>query len=375
MLIQLVGTKAAVTGDRVQFEPLLTPVSDLVMSESSAGTQPGISLIFVAVSAGIAIFVGRVIASMALRALLQQVVLGAFRVLVQAGGFVRLETTEAEQPLLAELPVGQPRALLHRGDDVSSDDDDDLSLGPRDPRERAAILGVTPPQTPPESEDSSEQPDSDSEPGDYGPNDDGNQELVELFAAVGEAAAADVLPALPLEPLQIRDDTDVWIAPISGTRFHLRAVCHGLRQASRIRGLTYRQMQNEYLARFDLCYYCQEWTRELADAHDVGTLATMFHFLHLPGQQVQQHRRTLPEPETGLIGITYAVHAIVLGPAVQWTRGVAAVIAGSVTTAQASLAQVEYGLSDHYGHGPTNVRYTVMIIDLSGYSCSDNLKT
>ena len=114
---------------------------------------------------------------------------------------------------------------------------------------------------------------------------------------VGEAAAADVLPALPLEPLQIRDDTDVWIAPISGTRFHLRAVCHGLRQASRIRRLTHRQMQNEYPARFDMCYYCQEWTRELADAHDVGTLATMFHFLHLPGQQMQQHRQMLPEPE------------------------------------------------------------------------------
>ena len=232
----------------------------------------------------------------------RQVVLGTYRVLVQAGGFVRLETTEAEQPLLAELPAEQPRVPPRGGDDASSDDDDDLSPGTRDPRERAAILGLTPPQTPIESENSSEQPDS--EPRHNGPDDNdmfpgghGEQELVELFAAVGEAAAADVLPALPLEPLRVRNDTDVGIAPISGTRFHLRAVCHGLRHASRIRRLTYGQMQLEYPARYDMCHYCQEWTRGLAQAHDVGTLATMFHFLHLPGQPVQQHRRMLPEPE------------------------------------------------------------------------------
>ncbi|OLP76617.1 Retrovirus-related Pol polyprotein from transposon TNT 1-94 [Symbiodinium microadriaticum] len=273
MLIQLVGSKAAVSDDRAQFEPLHVPVSDFAMSGSSAGSQPGDNFVFFAVTAGIAIVVGRIIANSTVRAFVQQ----------------------AEQPLLAELPVEQPRAPLHGADDASSDDDDDLSLGSRDPRERAAILGITPPQTPPESDDSSEQPDS--EPGDYGPDDDGNQELVELFAAVGEAAAADVLPALPLEPLQIRDDADIWIAPISGTRFHLRPVCHGLRQASRIRRLTYGQMQNEYPGRFDMCYYCQEWTRELANAHDVGTLATVYRFLHFQGQQVQQQRQVLAEPE------------------------------------------------------------------------------
>ena len=171
MLIQLVGTKAAVTDDRAQFEPLLVPGSDFTKSEASAGSQPGISFMFVAVTAGIAIIVGRVIANMTVRALLQQVVLGAFRVLVQAGGFVRLEATEAEQPLLEELPVEQPRAPLQGVDDASSDDDDDMSLGPRDPRERAAILGITPPQTPPESDDSSEQPDSEPGPRDYGPDD------------------------------------------------------------------------------------------------------------------------------------------------------------------------------------------------------------
>ena len=177
MLIQLVGTKAAVADDRAQFEPLLMPESDFTKSEASAGNQPGISFMFFAVTAGIAITVGRVIANMTVRALLQQVVLGAFRVLVQAGAFVRLETTEAEQPLLEELPEEvQPRVPLQGVDDASSDDDDDMSLGPRDPRERAAILGITPPQTPPESDDSSEQPDS--EPRDYGPDDDGNKSLL-----------------------------------------------------------------------------------------------------------------------------------------------------------------------------------------------------
>ncbi|CAE7814501.1 unnamed protein product [Symbiodinium sp. KB8] len=145
MLIQLVGTKAAVTDDRAQFEPLLVPGSDFTKSEASAGSQPGISFMFVAVTAGIAIIVGRVIANMT--------------------------ATEAEQPLLEELPVEQPRAPLQGVDDASSDDDDDMSLGPRDPRERAAILGITPPQTPPESDDSSEQPDSEPGPRDYGPDD------------------------------------------------------------------------------------------------------------------------------------------------------------------------------------------------------------
>ena len=40
MLIQLVGNKAAVSDDRVQFEPLLVPASDFMWSEASAGSQP-----------------------------------------------------------------------------------------------------------------------------------------------------------------------------------------------------------------------------------------------------------------------------------------------------------------------------------------------
>ena len=205
----------------------------------------------------------------------------------------------------------------------SDDSRESLGLQHYSPRTRAEILGRSPPVTPSDSELESEQPDSEPDgdddddvyPGNHGPAYPNQAALIALYEMVGEAAAIDVLPAIPLIPagqpadvqqpallqddiLRVREDADVWIAPRSGIRFHLLGECDGLRRARQVRRLTYGQLQLEFPGQYDMCYLCQLRTRELARRQDIARLATMYHILHVHGQQLPNPMlQILPEPE------------------------------------------------------------------------------
>ncbi|CAE6964726.1 SLC24A2 [Symbiodinium natans] len=223
----------------------------------------------------------------------------------------------AEQPLLAEAP-----ALAENLDTTSESSRESLGLQHYSPRTRAEILGRSPPATPSDSEHESEQPDSEPEdddddvyPGGHGPAYQNQAELVALYEMVGEAAAIDVMPAMQLIPagqpaevqqpllqdddiLQVREDAEVWIAPVSGTRFHLIGECDGLMRARYVRRLLYRQLQLEFPGQYSMCQLCQFWARELGRRQDIARLAAMFHILHVGGQQIPNPvPQNLPEPE------------------------------------------------------------------------------
>ena len=98
--------------------------------------------------------------------------------------------------------------------------------------------------------------------------------------------------------LQVREDAEVWIAPVSGTRFHLIGDCDGLMRARYVRRLLYRQLQLEFPGQYSMCQLCQFWARELGRRQDIARLAAMFHILHVGGQQIPNPvPQNLPEPE------------------------------------------------------------------------------
>ena len=305
LLVQVVGNKAADDEDRAQFVP---------DSPASAGEDayPWTSFAFVVtLTVCIAFMLGRASANTNFASLLEWPLVRWVR------SWFRLEATEAEQPLLAEAP-----ALAENLDTTSESSRESLGLQHYSPRTRAEILGRSPPATPSDTEHESEQPDSEPEdddddvyPGGHGPAYQNQAELIALYEMVGEAAAIDVMPAMQLIPagqpaevqqpllqdddiLQVREDAEVWIAPVSGTRFHLIGECDGLMRARYVRRLLYRQLQLEFPGQCSMCQLCQFWARELGRRQDIARLAAMFHILHVGGQQIPNPvPQNLPEPE------------------------------------------------------------------------------
>ena len=298
LLVQVVGNEAADDEDRAQFVP---------DSPASAGEDayPWTSFAFVVtLTVCVALMLGRASANMNFASLLEWPLVRWVR------SWFRLEATEAEQPLLAEAP-----ALAENLDTTSESSRESLGLQHYSPRTRA-------PATPSDTEHESEQPDSEPEdddddvyPGGHGPAYQNQAELIALYEMVGEAAAIDVMPAMQLIPagqpaevqqpllqdddiLQVREDAEVWIAPVSGTRFHLIGECDGLMRARYVLRLLYRQLQLEFPGQYSMCQLCQFWARELGRRQDIARLAAMFHILHVGGQQIPNPvPQNLPEPE------------------------------------------------------------------------------
>ena len=117
-------------------------------------------------------------------------------------------------------------------DDGTDDDSSDDPLVNHTPRTRAAILNVTPPVTPYASSEASAQPDS--EPDDPGTDEDRVVPADALLGANTDDQTLAVPFRRPFEIIDVRPECGVWVAPTSGTRFHICPACHGLRNATRI---------------------------------------------------------------------------------------------------------------------------------------------
>ena len=137
-------------------------------------------------------------------------------------------------PALEPLPEPSQYPAHPLDDDGTDDDSSDDPLVNHTPRTRAAILNVTPPVTPYASSEASAQPDS--EPDDPGTDED---RVVPADALLGANTGDQTLTVpfrRPFEIIDVRPECGVWVAPTSGTRFHICPACHGLRNATRVMG-------------------------------------------------------------------------------------------------------------------------------------------
>ena len=122
-------------------------------------------------------------------------------------------------PALEPLPEPGQYPAHPLGDEGTDDDSSDDPLVNHTPRTRAAILNVTPPVTPYASSEASAQPDS--EPDDPGIDEDRVVPADALLGANADDQTLAVPFRRPFEIIDVRPECAVWVAPTSGTRFHI----------------------------------------------------------------------------------------------------------------------------------------------------------